>query len=328
MARGYADFTRPAYRDPRWLETNWFSFVTDDGIRVHFWVGFRVNLEVASTKVYAFSRDSASVLDMDFVDTQYHVPIAGDRLGDYALASGISVKGTPAPDRYRISYASKCGRMQATLEAEALMAPVGLDFTAITGAERGFTAFHRTRGTAPEDRAGDEPVGHIDQTMRVRGTLTIDGVSHDVDCIANRDHSWSPRAEYRNGIGTFDLFHFGEELTLLTHTAERDGRAVVSNGYVLVGGEARRLRSAEVEHQRRGFRTHRITYRVVDDQGDAYEIAGTSRAGAEIDGGQNILLVLDLFDAEWAGRTGYGEVQWHDDITRVQRERREAMLRG
>lgn len=320
MSRSYAEFARPSYRDPRWMETHWFSATTKDGIRLHFWTGFRLNTGVATTKVYAFSRFCDSVLDMDMCDMQYNSPIGAARLSDFALDSGVAVKGRPAPDRYDLTYRSHCRRMTAELSFTALMPPADLAVTKIAGGAEGFVQFHRTSGAgAPTNRTGTEPYGHIDQTMAVKGLVTIDGVAHEVDCVSNRDHSWSPRSEVGHTIGTFDLVHFGEELTLLTHTGEKpDGTPTVSHGYLLRDGQLLRLNSAEVSYERSGLRITAFRHLIADENGTEYTITGRARASAEIDGGQNIYLVMGLFDCEWDGRSGYGEVQWHDYITRLQ----------
>ncbi|ORB31761.1 DUF7064 domain-containing protein [Mycolicibacterium parafortuitum] len=320
MSRSYAEFARPSYRDPRWLETHWFSALTTDGIRLHFWMGFRLNTGVATTKVYAFSQFCDSVLDMEMCDMQYNSPIGAARLSDFSLDSGVSVKGRPAPRVYDLTYRSACGRMTAELTFEALMEPADLSATKIPDGPEGFVAFHRgPRRDAPANRTGTEPSGHIDQTMAVRGSVTIDGIAHEVDCVANRDHSWSPRAEVGHTIGTFDLVHIGNELTLLTHTGESaDGEPRVSHGYVLRDKEFRALKAAQVSYRREGLRIVGFDYRVVDERDVEYHITGRARGSAEIDGGQNIYLVMGLFDCEWDGRTGYGEVQWHDYITRMQ----------
>lgn len=321
MSRSYAEFARPSYRDTRWMETNWFSAVTKDAhIRLHFWTGFRLNNGVATTKVYAFSRFCDSVLDMDLCDMQYNSPIGAARLSDFSLESGIAVKARPAPSTYDLTYDSRCGRMTAELTFTALMPPVDLSFTKIEGGTEGFVSFHRTSGIgAPANRSGTEPYGHIDQTMRATGTVTLDGIVHEVDCVSNRDHSWSPRAEVGHTIGAFDMIHFDEELTLLVHvTDDETGSTEVSHGYLLRDGKPLRLSSADVSYEREGFRIVGARYDVVDEHGAEYTVTGRARASAEIDGGQNIFLVMGLLDCEWDGRRGYGEVQWHDYIPRLQ----------
>jgi len=321
MTRGYADFARPAYRDYRWLETHWFSATTThERLRVHFWTGFRTNLDVAATKVYAYSATTTDVLDMDFLDTQYHLPIGAARLSDFSLASGLSVRGRPAPDHYELSYRSRCGRMRADLEYTAVMPPVELEFTRIDGgdgkdgASSGFAAFHRG--------GAGEPTGHIDQTMRVTGEVELDGVIHSVDCLSSRDHSWSPRAEFRNSCGSFDELHFGAELTMLAHTAEHDGGwPMVTNAYVLRRGEVRRVAKASVTYEREGLRTTGLRYDIVDESDERYQISARTRCSAALDAGQNQYMIVGQLDALWDGRPGQGEFMWHDDVTTLQRRR-------
>lgn len=316
MTRSYADFIRPAYRDYRWLETHWFSATTKhERLRVHFWVGFRTNLDVAATKVYAYSASTSCVLDMDFLDTQYHLPIGAARLSDFSLPSGLSVRGCPAPDRYELRYRSRCGRMRADLEFTAVMPPVDLEFTKIDNSASGFAAFHRTTAT------GDS-VGHIDQTMRVTGEVELDGVIHSVDCLSNRDHSWSPRAEFRNSCGSFDELHFGDELTVLAHTVERErGWPMVTNAYVLRRGQVRRVSKASVTYDRDGLRTESLRYDVVDETDERYQISARTRCSAALDAGQNQYMVVGQLDAVWDDRPGQGEFMWHDDISALQRRR-------
>src|SRR5277367_2014750 len=171
----YRDFHRTGYRDYRWLETCWFSFFEPiTGMRGHLRAAFRSNLEVAFGMVNIYSR-GGGVLDMDFYDSQMHLPMGAIRYSDFALANGLSVKGHPAPSAYTVAFQSRCRRVNLLLECQALMRPADLEFTQIAGAAAGFAAFHRS---AP----GDVAVGHIDQTFRVRGEVRIDDDNYKIDC--------------------------------------------------------------------------------------------------------------------------------------------------
>src|SRR5215470_18581302 len=123
MPRSYKDFARPTYRETRWLETQWVGFWTQAGMRIHLWTGFRINLEVATTKVFAVSQVADTILDMDYCDQQYHVPMGGARLSDFSLTSGLSSKGHPAPDAFTVAYRSPDKRLQVDVEVTSLMAP-------------------------------------------------------------------------------------------------------------------------------------------------------------------------------------------------------------
>jgi hypothetical protein len=324
MPHTYRDFARPTYRDDRWLETQWFSFWTEAGLRIHLWAGFRTNLGVATTKVFAVSTVAESLLDMDYCDQQYHMPMGSARLTNFSLWSGLSLKGHPAPEAWTLQYRSPCGRLTADLEATALMPPVDLSFTKVEGAGAGFVAFHHTGGPALlENRSGQEPTGHVDQTVRVVGEVTIDGERQAVDGVGQHDHSWSPRAEYRHTPGNFDQFHFGEEMTLLAQTREhRDGSVEVTHAYVLREDGPRRVKDISVTYEREGFRIRKIAYDVTDEAGEQYTITGEQRSGFEIDMGPNIYIAFEQFDCEWNGRTGLAEAQWHHEVTQLQGQRR------
>lgn len=326
MPRNYKDFARPTFRESRWLETQWFSAWSETGMRLHLWIGFRTNLEIVTTKVFAVSKVAESILDMDYCDQQYHVPMGDARLGDFKLSNGISLKGHPAPKEWTVKFQSPCGRFRADLEVTSLMDPVGLDWTKIEGSGPGFVGFHQTSDPGlPQDRAGIEPVGHIDQTVAVVGEMEVDGETSPVDCVAQHDHSWSPRAEYRHSPGNYDTIHFGRDLSLVGHVRELpDGSPDVTHAYVLREGEARQIREISVEYRREGFRTRAFEYKLTDQSGEAYTISGERRSGFEIDMGPNIYISFDQFDCQWDGHEGLAETQWHNEIMRMQGERRAA----
>jgi hypothetical protein len=319
MPQSYRELARPSFGDARWLETNWFSALTDQGLRLHIWVGFRTNLGVVMSRVYAYTGHAATVADMAYYDAQYHLPIHGARLGRYDLDTGVSVRAVDPGVHYDVRLRTR--RLAATLDIRALMPPVGIHDIALAGSD-GFTAFQRRSDPGlPEDRAGLEPSGHIDQTMHVTGTVELDGAVHAVDCVANRDHSWSSRPEFGGGIGSFDLLHFGPERSILLQTTRdpRDGATRATHAYVLDGGRVLPAAEVAVEHVRERRHLRAATYRVVTVDGEVFEArAERPASSAEFSDG-NAYTVLDLLDAESAGRPGYLESMWHADTPMLQR---------
>lgn len=311
--REWHEFHRPAFRDWRWLETSWFGFfVPEHGIRGHLRCAFRTNQEVVYTMAAIYSR-GGGVLDMDLFDAQMHVPLsATDRYSDFSLPSGFSFRGHPAPNTYSVRFKSRCGRVDADLEYEAMMDPAGLDITTIIDGPPGFAAFHRDNGLGV-------PTGHMDQTLKVRGTLRIDGDVYDVNCVSNRDQSWSPRGEFKSTCGTFDTFHFGEEMSFSTQAVEHVfGKPQVTHAYLLLGTEVRRVRRADVEYVRDGYVTKSIRYDVEDEKGDRYEITAEAPYAITQDQGSNGITVMNYCIPQWNGKTGYGECMWHWDIPKMQ----------
>lgn len=308
----YGDFQRPAYRDARWLETNYYGFyVPEHGIRVHLRAAFRVNQGVVFSLAAIYSR-SGSVLDMDLWDSQMHVPLGANRYSDFRLDSGMEFKAHPPSKVCSVRFKSRCGRVSIETEHEAMMPPAPLDFTALPTSASGFASFLRPNQV-------DAPTGHVDQTYRVRGTLRIDGDVYDIDCVANHDHSWSPRAEFKSQCGIFDNIHFGEELTLFTMGSEqRLGQPDITHAYILRGRELRRVKHIDAEYRRSGFLTTSLRYRVVDAADESYDIEGAVSHTIEQDQGSNGYTVMNYVKPRWQGREGYGESMWHWDIPKMQ----------
>lgn len=308
----YADFQRPAFNDRRWLETCYFGFyVPEHGIRGHFRAAFRVNQGVVFTLAAIYSR-SGGVLDMDLWDSQMHVPMGLARYSDFSLESGFSVKGHRPPDNYTVGFKSRCGRVEYNAEYVALMPPTDTGFSQLAAVDPGFAAFLRP----PQ---GDVSTGHVDQTFRVEGTLRIDKDVYPVSCVANHDHSWSPRAEFKSGCGVFDNLHFGEELTLFTMGSEHPlGQPEITHAYILRGSELRKVRSATVRYERAGFITKALRYEVEDETGERYVIEADVPHAIEQDQGSNGYTVMNYCVPRWEGRTGYGESMWHWDIPKMQ----------
>jgi hypothetical protein len=308
----YADFHRPAFRDFRWLETNYYGFyVPEAGIRGHMRAAFRVNQGVVFTLVAIYSR-SGGVLDMDLWDSQMHVPMGTCRYSDFRLDSGLAFRASAPSKLCSVRFKSRCGRVAVETEHEAMMPPAGLDFSALASDANGFASFLRPT-------PADAPIGHVDQTHRVRGKLRIDADVYDIDCVANHDHSWSPRAEFKSSCGIFDNLHFGEDLTIFTMGSEpRLGQPQVTHGYVLRGHELRKIGRVAVEYKRRGFITEALRYSVTDSAGDQYEIEAPVSHAIEQDQGSNGYTVMNYCKPRWKGREGYGESMWHWDIPKMQ----------
>jgi hypothetical protein len=192
------------------------------------------------------------------------------------------------------------------------MPPATLDYTKVGSKTPGFAAFLRE----PDSEA---PVGHVDQTFKVRGCLRVDDSEYAVACVANHDHSWSPRAEFKSACGIFDNIHFGEELTLFTMGAETAlGQAVVTHAYILRGAELRAVAEISVRYERRGVITTGLTYEVSDSSGETYHIEAEVLHAIEQDQGSNGYTVMNYLRPRWKEAEGYGESMWHWDIPRMQ----------
>jgi hypothetical protein len=303
-------FHRPRYRDFRWFETNWFSWLIPEArMRCHVRSGFRTNLGVVETTVFVFDNPDphAGPLGVLYEDTRYHVPMPPQNLDRYDLANGLSVRMTKPREAWELRYEG----VQDTcfdLHYEALMPPVHISETGTKDA---------ALATIRRD--------HIDQTMAVTGKVRVRGREYEVDWPSNRDHSWSPRPESStSGYGhpvssNFDTCHMGRDLSFLVQTTnpwEDLSRGMVTNGYLLDHGALLRLESGEgrYTYEPDGWRVTRLEYQLDDERGRSHHFVGTPLSFRP--GGVGTLAVV-----RWertGGQVGWGELNWHGDLYRMQ----------
>lgn len=148
----------------------------------------------------------------------------------------------------------------------------------------GATAFDLTwEGTSPvyvypfpPASTAEQVPRHIEHAGRVRGTITIGGAAHEIDCLGHRDHSWGgerdwakmPRWDYLSG-------EFGEDFWFNAVAVSLDGFPQdIHLGGVWNGAELRALASVEmrVEAADGGTRQSGCDMRITDVKGDAYHI--------------------------------------------------------
>jgi hypothetical protein len=298
-------FHRPAYRDHTWCETNWFSFtVPEANLRCHIYAGFRTNLGVVFSQIMVWSRDASSLLDLDYWDSQVHLPIPPGNLDHYRLANGLEVRMTEPLRRWEVIYTGVDGTV-FELDYRALMPAVDSRETALPDGSD-FSHFHHI------EPGLSATVGHIDQTLAVRGQARINGRTHEIDCVTNRDHSWSPRPERAHGRGYFDEGYFGEELCFHVQTINTEfDRGRVSNGYILDHGELVALQAGEGRYVMDGFLTRRLEYELHDERGRTHRFVGEPVATTYLPTWPNQYNNAGVVRWTSDGETGYGEFKWH-----------------
>lgn len=305
-------FHQPAYRDPTWLETNWWSFlVPEANLRCHMYTGFRTNLGVVFSQVQVWSQDSFSLLDFDFWDSQVHLPMPSGNLDHYRLANGLEVRMMEPLMRYSVRYDGHSDT-HFELEYRALMPAVDSRETR-TSAGHDFSHFHAV------DPALSSSVGHIDQTLMVTGEAVIKGVRYEVAFPTNRDHSWSPRPERAHGRGYFDEGYFAEDSFFHVQTInEREEEGQVTNGYVVDGGELLGIKAGVGRYEMDGWRTRRLEYELEDERGRTHRFVGEPTAFTYLPTWPNQYNNAGIVRWTSEGEVGYGEFKWHWETTEMQ----------
>ncbi|HEX3899635.1 MAG TPA: hypothetical protein VHW74_10725 [Mycobacteriales bacterium] len=314
-----AQFHQPAYRDPTWLETNWFSFlVPERNLRGHVYAVFRVNLGVVASRVVIWSGDCPrGIVDADYSDVRNHLPIPPQNLDNYSLANGLSVRMVEPLQKYEITYRG-FEDMSLELVATGLMPAVESRDTKLPDGEE-FSHFHLVESHQKDS------IGHLDQTMRMVGVLRLRGEEIEIDYPSNRDHSWSPRPELKHGWGNFDEGCFGDELLFHVQTRAADSleEGNVTNGYVVRDGEVRGLRSGRGSYRMDGWITRTLRYELEDETGETYVIEGepTNMIQQASSFFPNQYGVHGLTRWSWNGRVGWGEYKWHAEVSEMQSRR-------
>jgi len=306
-------FHPPRYRDHRWLETNWFSFlIPEERIRFHIRSAFRTNLGVVETMVFGFNDTDPRALPKNvlYVDSRHHNPIPPTNLDHYDIVSGISVRMTKPMQEWTLRYEGLADT-HFDLNFRGMMPPVHVAETA-TESEQEKTIHH----------------GHLDQMMHVTGDIRVRGKDYRVDFAGPRDHSWSPRPESSSGYGypmsgNFDFGNFGKAgqdfsffcLTRNDWSNLRIGH--VHNGYIIDNGELLRLKEGEgrFTYGEDAWYMKELTYELVDERNRTHVFHGTPKSYYEPGSGY-------LHLTEWRnqdGEIGYGETNWHADLYELQK---------
>ncbi len=306
-------FHPPRYRDYRWLETNWFTWlIPERAMRGHLRSAFRTNLDVVESLVFVFDDPNplGGHLGLRYHDLRSHVPMPATNLDRYALESGTRVEMLEPLSRWQLRYDGGA-ETAFDLVYEAMMPPV---FTTETGTTESSQATIRH--------------GHIDQMMRVTGEVRVRGETLAVDFASPRDHSWSPRPESSSGYGypmsgNFDWGSFGpagQDFTFFVQTRNDWSdlrRGQVHNAFILDGGELLRVKDGEGRYTYApdDWYLTAVEYELEDERGRTHRFEGTPKSFYRP--GTGTLAVVEWRSAD--GDVGHGEYNWHGDLYELQK---------
>lgn len=288
---------------PYWNESAWFNFnIPERSLNAFIYVYHRPNMNYSVSGVGIWDPSGADTYDCVHYDLGDTLPLPpGAEMFDFTLSNSMTMRCVKPLHSYHITFDRNGCELDLTWTGMMDAYPSGL---------RGFSA------------------GHYDQSGRVRGTVVAHGVSYEVDCFANRDHSWGPRpyvnrpkldynwavADERNA---FSILFLGDSVPPskgYRHTRENDPLRgtvePVDNGWYLRDGVLGEMVSGTSTVTERGpdGRPLRVVLDGVDDLGRQVHAEGRARTWLKWPAYQMLTFFTGV---EWSfdGRTGWGELQ-------------------
>jgi hypothetical protein len=225
-----------------WHETVWFWFYAPER-KLGGWLYnyVRPNIGVAGGGCFLWDDTTHFHMEVPYYASYNALELPRDRdLRDFTFPSGTAVTVLEPLRRYRLTHRDR-EWIDVRLEWEAIMDP----FVSV----------------------GDDSLAarHFDQFGRIYGTIVLHGESIDIDCLAIRDRTWSPRSErWKDGGG------YG-----YTNGAASAELSFLHNGFLVLDGVRRDLRSERTLERdpQRGFIT-RLWVVGEDSDGNELEAVG------------------------------------------------------
>lgn len=279
---------------PRWFhETAWFFwFLPEQRMGGWFYNWTRPRIGTTGGGAWVWDDTTPYHLEVPYYacySNLEHEPQAD--LRDHRYPSGVTVKCLEPLSKYHLGFADR-DLISVDLTYDAVMPPW-------------------------VDRpVGEPPIAiHFDQVGKVTGTMTLHGTTYDVDCLAIRDRTWSPRPErwkdghigYTNACNDDTAFLASSAMGTRGQDEDR-----VHSGYFVKDGrraavvDGTRVLDRNPEH---GY-LERITIEAVDADGRRFTAQGESlsRMAMPIPGVHGVVWT-SLVDWTIDGEQAWGEDQ-------------------
>ncbi len=94
----------------------------------------------------------------------------------------------------------------------------------------------------------DQAPHHLEQSGKVKGTVTIDGVVYELDCMAHRDHSWGGERDWsKMPTWTYTSCEFNEKLSFNAVKISQDADTHFKVGFFWDGEHVMGLEDFDIE---------------------------------------------------------------------------------
>jgi hypothetical protein len=286
-------------------ETCWYWFhVPERGIGGWLYNWIRPNIGVSGGGCWVWDHSAHLHWEVPYYANHSNLRLPAERdLRDFRFPSGVQVTMLEPLRRYALSYAD-ADQIELALVFDAVDEP----WVSTTVDDDGVARPH-----------------HFDQLGRVTGRLVLHGETMQVDCLAIRDRTWTPRSErWRDGGG------YG-----YTNAAADSGEAFLAvgtdavRGYLTLDGRRGSLVSGTREVLRRAASgaPEEVAVHAVDDTGRTLEARGTAVSTMMMPiPGVHALVWTSLMSWTINGSAAWGEDQEPWPIARWSRDRRSGLV--
>ncbi|MGE0233583.1 MAG: hypothetical protein AB7O39_00370 [Flavobacteriaceae bacterium] len=274
----------------RWTETTPLIFsVPEAGILGNLYVAARPNLGVALSAVAVAQGFCRQAYEMDFSDSQVHLPCPDDFLG-YTLENGLSVELVKPPKEYRFRYEYKGDPSACAFDLK--FRSIHEPFDCLDPAQN--PMMEKPGGHSYDSRLGDQwgnksadekyPNGHYEMIGHVTGELLLRGKTYKVDCYDCMDHSWSRRTEVSKRSVCFLTAAFGEDYGIHLAVPMDVGRDETTYdgfrfGFVVEDGQTYGVVDAKVDGATTDMLPMSAHVTCTDTRGKTHEFYGAAVGG-------------------------------------------------
>ncbi len=290
-------------------ETQYFGFsIPEENIHAVTYLWWHPNLKVCSGGLYVFKGFKNQMIDSEICDWRTYMSdkVIGNDLHEYRFDNGYGVKILEPNKLFHLTYEDTERKNSVDLKFEAVQ---------------------------PGVMWADG--NHFEQTMKVRGSLTIKGKTYKVDCYNVRDRSWGkPRPEksmamppaswmvctfndnFSFNCTMFDQARNNPLLPANLAASMPDDKSLVG-GWVIHDGKVGGLVSADKRVVRApGTQVSTgIDLSFVDEHDREFKLRATAIASCAQQPTHNVLVRINLMRWECNGLVGYGDNQenfWAD----------------
>ena len=173
--------------------------------------------------------------------------------------------------------------------------------------------------TEQHERPGEEFArGHYEQLVRARGTIAVDGTTHDVDGFGLRDHSWGPRTWQAPWYYRWLTANFGADFGFMASRIARRDRDGTRAGFVWGDGRLSLVDDVRLSTEWGDGHHHQRVHATLRSGDDTYEVTGDVLSYIPLRNRRDGLVTrIGEGLTRWTlteGREGYGMSEYLDQV--------------